>query len=57
MVDSKGAFIGMDLGDNDPRGIHLHYITPQEITSRVAYGFKTNHQTEQSNSKGVKFDE
>lgn len=35
MVNSKGEFIGMDLGDNYPRGIHLHHITSNGKTGKL----------------------
>ncbi len=40
--DPEGAFIGMDLGDNYPRGIHLHKIADTK-RSKLVYTFKTAH--------------
>jgi hypothetical protein len=42
MVNSLGEFIGMDLGDNYPRGINLHTFG-NSMQSRVVYTFKTRH--------------
>ncbi len=44
-VNSKGEFLGMDLGDNYPRGVHLHRITNGAKTSRVLFTYKTAHGT------------
>ena len=41
-----GKFIGVDLGDNYPRGINLHSFDEKEKVSRVVYTFKTAHSTE-----------
>jgi len=40
---SKGEFIGIDLGDNYPRGIHLHKFTSTQRKSKIIYTFKTQH--------------
>lgn len=40
---SKGEFIGIDLGDNYPRGIHLHKFTNSQRKSKIIYTFKTEH--------------
>jgi len=42
-LDSKGEFIGLDLGDNYPRGVHLHKFTASHKSSAVVYTFKTEH--------------
>lgn len=42
-VDSCGRFLGMDLGDNYPRGLHLHRFDGEKRHSRVVYTFKTAH--------------
>ena len=41
-VSSSGDFIGIDLGDNYPRGINLHRINENKY-SKVVYTFKTKH--------------
>jgi hypothetical protein len=41
--NAKGEFIGMDLGDNFPRGIHLHKFDNSEMYSKLVYTFKTRH--------------
>lgn len=41
--NTRGDFVGLDLGDNYPRGIHLHRFNADRITSRVVYTFKTEH--------------
>jgi hypothetical protein len=42
MVDSSGEFIGMDLGDNYPRGINVHKFEDY-LQSKLVYTFKTRH--------------
>ncbi len=42
-VNSENQFIGMDLGDNYPRGINLHKFTDSQIKSKIIYTFKTEH--------------
>jgi hypothetical protein len=45
-INQNGEFIGMDLGDNYPRGIHLHKFTANEALGRkLVYTFKTQHGT------------
>lgn len=56
LVDSTGQFIGMDLGDNAPRGIHLHNLTSSTINSNIVYGFKTKHMTFAAGSAGATYD-
>jgi len=53
MSNSKGEFIGMDLGDNYPRGVHLHKFEDGFMHSRLVYSFKTRHSTK-SNCYGIK---
>ncbi|MCP4699288.1 MAG: hypothetical protein GY862_20935, partial [Gammaproteobacteria bacterium] len=43
MENPADAFIGLDLGDNYPRGINLHRFTADDLRSRVVYTFKTQH--------------
>jgi len=42
-VNSRGECIAVDLGDNYPRGVHLHKFTHRGKASRVVYTFKTAH--------------
>jgi hypothetical protein len=51
--DSRGEFIGLDLGDNYPRGVHLHRIDRGGRTSRVVYTYKTAHATTARNGSPV----
>jgi hypothetical protein len=44
-VNEKGDFIGMDLGDNYPRGVHFHRIGRAGKESRVLFTYKTAHGT------------
>lgn len=41
--NSNGEFVGIDLGDNYPRGIHLHKFTSTQRKSKIIYTFKTEH--------------
>jgi len=54
-VNNAGEFIGIDLGDNYPRGIHLHKFTDKNKISRVVYTFKTLHGTTEKNRAGSIF--
>lgn len=42
-VDRGDQFVGIDLGDNYPRGVHLHKFTRAGRRSAVVYTFKTQH--------------
>ncbi len=42
-VNQRGQFLGVDLGDNYPRGVHLHTFDRSSRTSRLVYTFKTAH--------------
>lgn len=52
-VNSRGEFLGIDLGDCYPRGVHLHKFTPVEKKSRVVFTFKTAHATSPKNNSPV----
>lgn len=54
--DSAGTLIGMDLGDNYPRGIHLHYLTSSSKQGKLVYGFKTKHGTTATSPSGAVYD-
>lgn len=48
VMGSDGNFLGMDLGDNFPRGINVWRKSPdpaQHIANKVVYTFKTKHAT------------
>jgi hypothetical protein len=44
--NSEGDFIGIDLGDNFPRGINMHRMNKDGRDNRLVYTFKTQHGTE-----------
>ena len=44
-VDSSGDFLALDLGDNYPRGVHLHRFSEKTRSSRVVLSYKTAHGT------------
>jgi hypothetical protein len=52
-VGSRGEFLGIDLGDNYPRGVHLHRIAAGARTSRVVFTYKTAHATSPRNGSPV----
>ena len=54
-TNSSGDFIGIDLGDGYPRGIHLHKFSDKSRVSRVVYTFKTAHATRPVNPAGRTF--
>jgi hypothetical protein len=51
--NAAGQFIGLDLGDNYPRGVHLHRIGNGSRTSRVLFTYKTAHGTTSRNGAPV----
>jgi len=53
--NSQGEFLGIDLGDNYPRGINLHTFTANKDTSRVVYTFKTRHGTKATSPAGASY--
>ncbi len=55
-VQESGGFVGLDLGDNYPRGVHLHRFGANSIASRVVYTFKTLHGTTPESPAGVTYD-
>ena len=55
MVNAAGEFVGIDLGDGYPRGIHLHKLSERRKASRVIYTFKTHHGTAERNPAGTSF--
>jgi hypothetical protein len=52
-VNAKGEFIGVDLGDNYPRGVHLHKFTSTNKASAVVFTYKTAHGTRARNGSPV----
>lgn len=51
-TNSQGEFLALDLGDNYPRGIHLHKYTESTRSSKVVYTFKTQHGTRAQSPAG-----
>lgn len=54
-VDSGGKFLGVDLGDNYPRGVNLHRFDEKGRKSRVVYTFKTLHGTKAQSPAGKSY--
>jgi hypothetical protein len=52
-VNKKGDFLALDLGDNYPRGVHLHEFDKSKRTSRLVFTFKTRHATSAKNGYPV----
>ncbi len=48
-VNSTGEFIGLDLGDNFPRGLHLHRLSRGSLESSVIFTYKTAHSMDPGN--------
>lgn len=42
-TDSAGKFLAIDLGDNYPRGVHLHRFDETGREGKIVYTFKTEH--------------
>jgi len=56
-VASDGSFLGMDLGDNYPRGVNLWRFDASSKTPQfVVYAFKTKHGTSATSPAGVSYD-
>jgi hypothetical protein len=55
VVDSRGNFAGIDLGDNYPRGVQIHVFDAGKKHSRVVYTFKTKHGTQSKSPAGRKY--
>jgi len=51
-VNAAGEFVGIDLGDNYPRGVHLHKFTSKTRRSALVYTFKTSHGTSARSPSG-----
>ena len=45
MSNDESVFLGVDLGDNFPRGINLHRFDVASKQNKVVYNFKTFHAT------------
>lgn len=54
-VRSDGKFMGMDLGDNYPRGINCWNFDEKDISMRLVYTFKTLHGSESKSPAGVQY--
>lgn len=52
-VNKKGQFLAVDLGDNYPRGVHLHTFDKASRQSRLVFTFKTAHATGARNGSPV----
>jgi hypothetical protein len=50
-----GGFLGVDMADNYPRGVHLHRFDEFEWRRQVVFTFKTLHGTTQNNPAGKLF--
>ncbi len=53
VATAGGEFLGVDLGDNYPRGVNLHRISGVTKTSRVVFTYKAAHETTPGNGKPV----
>ncbi len=53
--NSAGEFLGIDLGDNYPRGINLHKFDKNKRRSKVIYTFKTEHGSRTKSPSGKRY--
>lgn len=53
-TSQDGNFLGIDLGDNYPRGIHFHTFSKTDRSSQVVYTFKTHHASQAASYDGSK---
>lgn len=54
-TDSAGKFLAIDLGDNYPRGVHLHRFDENAREGRIVYTFKTEHGTSARSPAGPSY--
>ncbi len=54
-ASTQDGFVGVDLGDNYPRGLHLHRFDAKRRDSAVVYTFKTEHGAHAANPAGRTF--
>ena len=54
-TNANGQFVALDLGDNFPRGIHLHKFTGASKNSRVISSYKTAHGTTPQSPSGATY--
>lgn len=54
-TNAQNEFVGIDLGDNYPRGVNLHKFTQSTKRSRVVYTFKTQHGTTATSPAGATY--
>ncbi len=54
-TNANNEFIGLDLGDNFPRGIHLHKFNSTTKNSRVISSYKTAHGTTPQSTSGASY--
>jgi hypothetical protein len=55
-LSSAGDFVGIDLGDNYPRGINMWRFNSTMIRSKLVYQFKTAHGKKAQSPAGVTYD-
>lgn len=55
IVMKNGDFAALDLGDNYPRGLHLHRFNETNRVSRVVFTFKTAHGTQPKSPAGKSY--
>ena len=56
-VDRRGNFLALDLGDNFPRGLHLHRFNASKRHSQVVSTFKTAHSKKDKKGRISKYPE
>lgn len=62
VLSPSGGFLAMDLGDNYPRGVHLHRFPfapgddDESRQGRVVYEFKTAHGKSPTSPAGVEYE-
>jgi hypothetical protein len=54
-IAQDSRFLGVDLGDNYPRGVNLHRFDSKKLLSRVVHTYKTKHGEEAKNPAGKIF--
>ncbi|MBW7858171.1 MAG: hypothetical protein H3C43_07765 [Leptonema sp. (in: Bacteria)] len=55
LINDGNGFVAIDLGDNYPRGVHLHRLDENRKASRVVFTFKTEHGNTPKSPAGVSY--
>lgn len=55
LINDDDGFVAIDLGDNYPRGVHLHRLDENRKVGRVVFSFKTEHGNTAKSPSGASY--